>query len=163
MTQWTTEPPQLTDEDERVYAAEEEALYTFYDWNADYPDRLPQDEVEAFVRKALKGAGWAFVKLPEIRVDLPDDDWRAANFHVGEDGQYFNFHPMCLNPFTILHEIAHWLRPMDGHGPEFRGANVGLVRAALGEDAASFMLDRYAAFELTVDTSFSSFPPGTDS
>lgn len=157
---WNPEPPRLTKEDEMVYEAEEQACYEFFDWFSDHPEKMPQGEVPAFIKRAVDGGGWPYAKLPEIRFDLPDGDWRAANFHMGGDGTYISFHPKLLCPFTILHEIAHWLVPLDRHGEAFRGANIGLIRAGIGDEAAEIFADKYAEYDLPVNANYSSFPPG---
>jgi hypothetical protein len=51
---------------------------------------------------------------------------------------------------SVLHELAHewmWCPLLQGHGPEFAGAFVALVREFMGEDEAeclvgSFLVNR---------------------
>ena len=132
----TQEPDYLTDVDRLVYQAEEEATMEFFDLEHDYPDRVEPENIEGFIRSALQGAGWTGGELPEIRLDIPDEDWRSGRFRRGPDGEWFSFHPKILCPFSILHEVAHWCANAGDHGPKFRGAHLGLLRAGIGEMAA---------------------------
>lgn len=52
-----------------------------------------------------------------------------------------NASPAARNEYTMLHEIAHTLTPRDvGHGPEFCGVLLFLVRNVLGKEAHASLL-----------------------
>jgi hypothetical protein len=48
-----------------------------------------------------------------------------------------------LNQATILHELAHSLNRGDGHGPEFVGIHLFLIRLMLGRDAWTTQSNAY--------------------
>lgn len=54
-----------------------------------------------------------------------------------------------LTPATVVHEFAHVLAGVDhGHDRVFRRAHIDLAGFAFGEDAASWLVDAYAAMGL---------------
>jgi hypothetical protein len=58
-----------------------------------------------------------------------------------------------MTPATLVHELAHVLAGVGlGHGPQFRRAHVDLVGFAFGEAEAHWLLDAYAAMQLTPGT-----------
>ncbi len=104
-------------------------------------------EAEAFALDVLARAGWCGDAVPVFVFDVAADDWRAGWC----DGSAIHLHSQLARRWVVLHELAHWLRPMDGHEPELCGVLVGLVRAGLGEEAADRLLDAYRYFDSEVD------------
>lgn len=130
---------------EAVYAAEEEAV-------ADYfpeLDDLTVERVEMFAAEALDRAGWRVEGSPKFDFDVSDDSgssgWYEASTGV------IHLHPRLLYADKVLHELAHWVDPRDGHGPRFCANHLLLVRAALGDDAADGLLWSYQEYGVTVD------------
>lgn len=117
-----------------VYYAEEVAAESM----GGLPD-VPMGEVVEFVRAAMVATGWTGwgdeCAVPAFAFDVADDDWHSG-WHEAATG-VIHLHARLLGPVTILHELAHWLRPRDGHGPQFCGVYVSLVRAGVGPEAAA--------------------------
>jgi hypothetical protein len=112
------------------------------------PAYLSPDDLERFARQALEAAGWGAV-IPTFVLDVPDDaawsGWHEADTRV------IHLHPRLLSPWTVLHELAHWVDPRGGHSPRFCANHVELVRAGLGDDAADELLYAYADHGVEVD------------
>lgn len=67
-----------------------------------------------------------------------------------------------LTEATLVHELAHVLAGVaTGHGPAFRRAHVDLTGAAFGDQPATWLLDAYAAMQLTVGERSWPTPPLT--
>lgn len=61
---------------------------------------------------------------------------------------------------TVIHEFAHVLAGVaNGHDDTFRRAHVDLVGYALGDEAATWLLEAYAAMDLTPGQRHWSAPP----
>ena len=110
---------------------------------------LTPEELPGFCAGALAGAGWGGDSLPTFEFDVPDDD-ELAGWHEGATG-VIHMHPRLLSRWHVLHELAHWLRPLDGHGAQYTGTMVGLVRAVMGERTARGLLEDYRVRGLPVD------------
>lgn len=130
-----------------VYTAEE-CLWEEYEDTGD--EALESDEVRDFIHRTMEAAGWDGDALPSLHFDIPDDDWRAGE--LGDDG--IHLHPQLLRSSVVLHEVAHWLRPADGHGPEFCGTYIGLIRAAFGDDVGDRLGELYEELGVPVDASW---------
>ncbi len=146
-------PPQYRDvvgplvEGELVYAAEDQTQQVLGEL-----EPLSPDELESFALDALRGAGFENAEVPVFRFDIPDDSEMAGKFErrPGKPDT-IRIHPDLLGRWVVLHELAHWCRPNDKHGPQFRAALVRLVRAALGDDEAKVLISKYEEFELPLD------------
>jgi hypothetical protein len=136
-----------------VYAAEQHAVENLLDWHGIYPRDIDPEQLQEFARAALTAAGWSGGPAPTFELAVPDDHERSG-WHAGATG-IIHLDPRLLSPFTVLHELAHRLRP-DGpsHGPMFCAFHVGLVHAALGQDAAQELLDAFAEHEVEVDATY---------
>jgi hypothetical protein len=146
---------------EAVYRAEELWGYETDEWGDD-PDELGWggegpapigvDELSTFAASVLSRAGWQVNTPPRFVLDVPDDvgDANEAAWHEGAT-RVIHLHPNLLDPGTVLHELAHWLRPCDGHGPEFCGVHLGLVRVGISERAAELLREAYRESDVEVD------------
>jgi hypothetical protein len=137
-----------------VYRAEEQAIGESY---ALGDDPIPVDDLATFVATVVAGAGWEVAHLPTFVVDVPDEGDYSA-WHEGGTGT-IHLHPKLIWPWTVLHEVAHWLRPRDGirptyHGPTFSGVLVGLWHAAFGWHDASTLRETFRDFGVDVDDSW---------
>lgn len=125
-----------------VYHAEDLVQEWVGDYGQGHPDYLLPDQVEGFLSRALQRAGWAGGASPTVVMDIPDDSELAGQLDA-RDGRSIHLHPRLLSPWTVLHELAHWLRPLDGHGAEFRGVMVGLIRGMFGNETADELAATY--------------------
>jgi hypothetical protein len=144
----------IHDHDMLVYDAEEAAVLEYTNSHGDWSDDAPamkQEDIPGFFRRVMDATGWAGCHLPEVRFDIPDDHHARGIHHFGPDGEYLRFHPRLLTQWNVLHELAHWLRPRDGHGPQFCGVLTGLIRSGIDENAARILQEQYAAHGVHVD------------
>ena len=111
-----------------MYAAEGLAQELVWQEFVDDKDAMEAEQIPVLIDQVLSDGGWFGGHRPEIAFDVPDDSEVKA-FHEGRTG-VLHFHPRLLDRWTVLHELAHWCRPRDGHGPQFRAVLVGLVRSA---------------------------------
>lgn len=147
-------PPDLTTVDtcrDAVYEAEDEARLALADLGFAPPNLTP-DELATYATNVLRDAGWVGDCVPDFVLDVADED-DVSGWHQAVTGT-LHLHPRLLNPWIVLHELAHWLRPRDGHGPEFCGVLVGLVGAALGELAAMGLREQYRDCGVSVNESW---------
>lgn len=141
-----------------VYLAEELARENVEGvLNIEVP-RLLAEELPGFAARALEGAGWEVDEQPTFVFDVPDDGnvpglglaEAASAWHEGATG-FIHLHPRLLDPWTVVHELAHWVDSRDRHGPRFCANYVGLVRAALGDHAAEELLALFAEHGVELD------------
>ena len=130
-----------------VYEAENEAR-TRYEEELDY---LTPNTVQQFSVDALTKAGEHFSgdESPNFRFDIPDEsDSAGALEGVTND---IRLHSKLLDPWIILHELAHWrVGVFVHHGPLFCAVYVRLVRAGIGEDAAELLLSYFQEYDVEV-------------
>ena len=135
-----------------VYAAEEAAQMDAVDFGLLDDCLLTPEQVPQFALDALKKANMFYEgdAAPNFRFDIPDDSW-VSGVHEGATGD-IRLHPCILNPWTILHELAHWkVGPYIHHGPFFCAVNVRLVRAGIEDDAADMLLGYYHDYGVVVE------------
>lgn len=113
------------------------------------PEELTREDLEGFASKVLAGAGWSIGSPPTFRFDVADES-ASAGWHEGATG-VIHLHPRLLTYRTVLHELAHWVDPRDGHGSRFCANHVELMRAAFGDAAANDMLSTYREWCVSVD------------
>lgn len=53
--------------------------------------------------------------------------------------------PWAMREIVVLHEMAHHVSPVRGHGPEFAGAFQHLVREAMGPEAGLMLASAFEA------------------
>ena len=104
-----------------------------------------------FALETLNAAYRSKVRPPTFSVDTPPDiHWTGA--HRG--GNWIvHLNPSQLSRWTVLHEMAHWLVPFDGHGEVFRTVHCRLVGAALGGFAREHLIRNYAKFGVPIKES----------
>lgn len=133
--------PSLVD---RVYAAQE--------WTEENSwvvvEDLSPDKLVGFSVEVLEAAGWDVSRPPEFVLDVPDDSELSG--HAGASN-VIHLHPRMLSPWTVLHELAHWIDNRDGHGARFCANLVGLVRAGIGPDDAERLLEEFRDRDVPVD------------
>lgn len=132
-----------------VYAAEELAQETLFDGGFEEPERLTPSSLTLFVRRALDAAGWEDAGQPTVVLDVADEDERAA-WHEASTG-VIHLHPCLLRPWIVLHELAHWVDPREGHGPRFCANLLLLIRGALGPEAGQSLLGAFDELDVEVD------------
>lgn len=130
-----------------VSEAEQAASYRWLDDG--YDDELVAvDQLPAFINEAIARAGFG-CEGPTVELDVPDDSPFSGWYSQEED--VMHLHPRLLHRATVLHELAHWGRPDDGHGPQFRALLVSLIRAQMGSEHADILLAEFSERGLPVD------------
>jgi hypothetical protein len=136
---------------ERAYAAEEQAQLEHSDYEDE--DDLTPEQLRPYVLDVMARAGWSHGDDgPSFVLDVPDEvgETDEAGWVDGVTGT-IHLHPRLLDPWTVLHEVAHWLRPRDGHGPRWAAVFVGLIRAGVGTEAGERLLTAYEVHGVEVD------------
>lgn len=103
---------------------------------------IPRDKVDAFVHDVCSLHN---INAPEVRVS-PTSSRIVGTASVDE-------HLLCLSRakstvFTVLHEIAHFVAPGDGHNTQFRNAFIRLVRENVSVEHASLLFTLYRSVNL---------------
>ena len=137
-----------------VHAAEESAMELFVGYGGPrdpHGPALSRSELDAFALETLNAAYRSKVRPPTFSVDTPPDihwnsEHRGGNWIV-------HLNPSQLSRWTVLHEMAHWLVPFDGHGEIFRTVHCRLVGAALGGFAREHLIRKYAKFGVPIEES----------
>ena len=121
-----------------------------YDQGYFEPEKVAVNELQAFARSALIAAGLTCGNdEPTFVLDVPDvADYSA--WHEGATG-IIHLHPMLLNQDIILHELAHWCNPANGHDAQFCGTLVELWHVVFGWEAAYELRNAFLDFEANVD------------
>lgn len=98
----------------------------------------------------MQAAGW-------------EGDPPAAQFDVSQESEFagwyeasasaLHFDRCVLDRHKVLHELAHFLR-RDGHGPQWAGALIGLVKVAFGIGAAEELVAAFDECEVEWDPAF---------
>lgn len=135
--------PEYVREAKAAETAEQFALYDAFDESLiDDEDDFGVDDIEPLIVKAMRGAGWVD-RRPVVHLDVADDDWRCG--WVDDDGG-LHLHPLMLNRWTVLHELAHSLDVSDGHAATFRLRLVQLVSAGIDPRVGKLLAQRYKEF-----------------
>ncbi len=122
---------------ERFYLAAELAQELAVDLGSEESALLEPADVEAFMLSVLKGTGLEDGAAPKVYFDVADEaDY--SGWCSGEDGS-IHLHPRLLRPDSVLHELAHHVRPRDGHGPQFVAIYVAFLRLVDPSWAEAFM------------------------
>lgn len=113
---------------------------------------IPADDLAMFATTAMTKAEWEDAEPPTFVLDVLDDhEW--SGWHSGADDA-IHLHPKLLTPETVLHELAHWLRPNDRHGPQWAAVFLKLLEAVLGTDVSDLYAAAFAEFGVDVDGSW---------
>ncbi len=120
--------------------------------------QLDPADLSDFVGRVIADAGWQCDEPPTIVLDVSDDSDYSA-WHEGATGT-IHLHPKLLAPLTVLHKVAHWLRPRDRHGPQFRGTLVALIHAAEGHETAQVFLLAFEEQGVPADPAYSACDGG---
>jgi hypothetical protein len=59
-----------------------------------------------------------------------------------------HLHRKLFNPWLVLHELAHWIDPREGHSHRWAYINVELVIAAIGEGEGQTLRAGFEAHDL---------------
>ena len=99
---------------------------------------LTRDNIERYLVDVAREAGWQGVESIDVQFDIPDDSnsGGACTGNLGSGEMVLHFHPRLLRAEIALHELAHYLRPNDGHGPQFCAVLIGLHRFGIGISSA---------------------------
>lgn len=134
-----------------VYEAEDE--WSMGEWSFGWCDHdmgdLSPDAVAGYMKEALVAAGFGASAAPIVQFDLAGPG-AMSGVHTVDD-RVIHLHPDVLRHGLLLHELAHWIDPRDGHGPMFQGNLVTLVDAVLGQEPATDLLDAYRHHGLEPD------------
>ena len=97
--------------------------------NFDTEPLASTDEVIPFIISALNAVGYMEGPWPIVHFDADDSDKVGL---VNEDG--IHLHPELINPWILVHELAHWLDPGLGHSARWAHTYVELVTVAIGRE-----------------------------
>lgn len=131
-----------------LYAAEEHAEGELWFDN----DPMTPEAVAEFVANALVRAGWEVDRQPKVVFDVADDDERSGFYSAADEA--LHLHPKLLRPPVVLHELAHWCRPNDLHGPQFCGAYLTFLEAVLGREVAEQFATSFDSHGVVVDAAW---------
>jgi hypothetical protein len=132
-----------------VYAAQEEAQEYWFPPDPAMEEVLTMSELRGFVDRTVAQSG-CIADPPEIHFEVPDE----SDFAGWANDGGIHLHPRLLRPWTVLHELAHWLDLGDGHGARFCANFLSVVEAGLGRDAAEALATSFARFEVDVDENY---------
>lgn len=125
---------------EMYYVAEENA-------QEEFPDVASLSEPSAvvpFMVAALEAAEYSTDPEPVVIFDVPDESDRSGYVRDG----VIHLHPKILNPWVILHELAHSIDPRQGHSARWAFIYVELVTAVIGVDAGAALRREFEALDL---------------
>jgi putative metallohydrolase (TIGR04338 family) len=107
-------------------------------------------EVQTVVDEILATAWWRERAPHRTTVRVTDGRGRRTGCSIGSEIRL----PRSYRSMTsILHELAHewmWCPTMPGHGPDFAGGFVALVREFMGQEAADRLTESFAANRVRV-------------
>jgi len=118
---------------QRVYRAENETWNTLH--GQFWQQTIPNHELEAYVSKILaKRAIRSRWGARHIRVTL-----KRGGKALAHGSSRISLPAGGRNPWVICHEVAHCLTPSNvaGHGPEYAGIYLFVVKTVLGAQAAA--------------------------
>lgn len=124
---------------QRLYTAEDSAMETHLGYTR--KQTIANADLQAWVDKAMAHPAvqrrWG---LRKIRVTLTHGG--ANNPHHSNE---IALGVGTRNPWVICHEIAHSLTPhaMAGHGPEYAGVYLFLIKTLVGADAAKALREAF--------------------
>lgn len=115
-----------------------------------YTESLTAAQAEAEAVEILSRAGY---ENPQVTVELVV--WPAEmrnGFYDPVRNVIGGFvEPIGIGRNVLMHELAHWMRPRVGHGPQFRAAHATLVGIVFGRDTAAELVGAYEDHGLTLD------------
>lgn len=76
--------------------------------------------------------------------------WKTYGNATGYYGSHIVLPPWARNERVTLHEIAHVLDPSRGHGPEYAGVFLTLVRCVLGDDVGRSLRESFRKHRVRV-------------
>lgn len=110
---------------------------------------LLRSELDGFARETLNAAGRSKVRPPTFSLDIPDDmHWMGVH---RRSTRIVHLNPRKLSRWSVLHELAHWLVPFEGHGPVFRAVHCRLVGASFGDFARELLIRKYETFGVPIE------------
>lgn len=113
--------------------------------------RVEEHELEAFAARVLTKAGWECDSPVVFALDLTDESEWSGRIDYRNGEPVVRLHPKLLFERTIVHELAHWVDPRDGHGPRFCANYLELLLAAQGLEVASELLATFLDLGVEVD------------
>ena len=139
-----------------VYAAEIAAFEgTSYETLTDF------DELISLARTITSAGWWPRGDIPVVKARR-DSGTSSASQRSGDRPTVRLASPQ-MTPATLVNELAHVLAGVgSGHGPAFRRAHVDLVGYCFGETEAIWLLDAYAAMQLSPGPRAWAQPPVRD-
>lgn len=133
----------------------EECFREIIESDGDLP-HIEAAELDGWLSNIQRRAGLIGGASPTFAFDVTDEDDLAA-WHQGHTGA-IHLHPRLIHPVIVLHEVAHWIRPADGHGAQWAAVFVGLIGAGLGEQARVELLEAFRDCGVPVDESWMATP-----
>lgn len=145
---------EIADPDHAVYFAEECGWEMVDEDVAEmaHAVMLPE-EVSAFALLTLRAAGYDIDEAPTFVYDIPDDAYFAGQYVGATD--VIRLHPMTATRSVVLHELAHWTRPRDGHRSQYCGSHLHLIGAAFDRWTRNEMAHAYVEAGIGVDWNWS--------
>jgi hypothetical protein len=132
-----------------VLQALEQAEFALLDEGLGWEDHLiPPDELQSFATLVVERSGWETDPPAEFVLDVPDESEFSG--WVDKAG-VIHLHPNLVRPWIVLHELAHYVDPRDGHGPRFCANFLQFVSVELGAEAADVVRDVFNQFSVEVD------------
>lgn len=143
-----------------VYEAESE----FYEWHVScWPghedltycanEALTAAQAEGEAVEVLRRAGYENPQVAVELVVLPAEI--RSGFYDPVRNVIGGFvEPIGISRRVLLHELAHWMRPHVGHGPQFRSAHATLIGIVFGQDTALELVANYEYHDLPIEESW---------
>ncbi len=112
--------PTVEEEDAWVYEAIRDALtrLAVLHFLAEPINQIHPDNLDHFVSQALEHIGFDSPDRRNIAVDIPEDCLFSGSF--SEPDGLIHLQKSALDPWNILHEVAHWMAPGDRHRENWR-------------------------------------------
>jgi len=118
-----------------------------------YTESLTAAQAEAEAVEILSRAGY---ENPRVTVELVV--WPAEmrnGFYDPVRNVIGGFvEPIGIGRNVLMHELAHWMRPHVGHGPQFRSAHATLIGIVFGQDTALELVANYEYHDLPIEESW---------
>jgi hypothetical protein len=109
--------------------------------------KLAPEQLSDFAQDVLQRAGYGGAE-PTFVLDVADDDDFSGR--VEPDGT-IHLHPQLLDPWIIVHELAHFIDPRAEHGPRFAAHLYNLMVTAFGTDVGHALLSGFDQYGVDVD------------
>lgn len=131
----------MTNDTFDFYVAEDVAREETADEWPDDQTSIEPDQVEEFVRRTLAAAGWSGDGCPTFSFEELDasDDGHELSAWTDGPANVIHVDPRTIDRWLVLHEVAHWLRPTDAHGPQYAAVLIGLIAAGIGPGPADVL------------------------